>query len=80
MTTRQQTLTVILGPLLLCRSQYPLWLELALSFNELPTVRWPHSPQLPPLSFRLLQELLQLDVVSAIGAALTRWPEAGGRA
>jgi hypothetical protein len=31
-------------------------------------------------SFRLFQELLQLDVVSAIGAALTRWPEAGGRA
>jgi len=27
-------------------------------------------------SFRLFQELLQLDVVSAIGAALTRWPEA----
>jgi TOTE conflict system primase-like protein len=30
-------------------------------------------------SFRLFQELLQLGVVSAIGAALTRWPEAGGR-
>jgi hypothetical protein len=29
-------------------------------------------------SFRLFQELLRLDVVSAIGAALTRWPEAGG--
>jgi hypothetical protein len=29
-------------------------------------------------SFRLFQEVLQLDVVSAIGAALTRWPEAGG--
>ncbi len=29
-------------------------------------------------SFRLFQELLQLDVVSAIGAALTRWPEAWG--
>jgi hypothetical protein len=28
-------------------------------------------------SFRLFQELLHLDVVSAIGAALTRWPEAG---
>jgi len=28
-------------------------------------------------TFRLFQELLQLDVVSAIGAALTRWPEAG---
>jgi hypothetical protein len=28
-------------------------------------------------SFRLFQELLQLDVVSAIGAALARWPEAG---
>jgi hypothetical protein len=28
-------------------------------------------------SFRLFQEVLQLDVVSAIGAALTRWPEAG---
>jgi hypothetical protein len=28
-------------------------------------------------SFRLFQELLQLDVISAIGAALTRWPEAG---
>jgi hypothetical protein len=28
-------------------------------------------------SFRLFQELLQLDVVSAIGAALTRWPQAG---
>jgi hypothetical protein len=27
-------------------------------------------------SFRLFQELLQLDVVSAIGAALARWPEA----
>jgi hypothetical protein len=27
--------------------------------------------------FRLFQELLQLDVVSAIGAALMRWPEAG---
>jgi hypothetical protein len=27
-------------------------------------------------SFRLFQEVLQLDVVSAIGAALTRWPEA----
>jgi hypothetical protein len=27
-------------------------------------------------SFRLFQELLQLDVVSAIGAAITRWPEA----
>jgi hypothetical protein len=27
--------------------------------------------------FRLFQELLQLDVISAIGAALTRWPEAG---
>jgi hypothetical protein len=26
-------------------------------------------------SFRLFQELLHLDVVSAIGAALTRWPE-----
>jgi hypothetical protein len=26
-------------------------------------------------SFRLFQELLQLDVISAIGAALTRWPE-----
>jgi hypothetical protein len=26
-------------------------------------------------SFRLFQELLQLDVVSAIGAALVRWPE-----
>jgi hypothetical protein len=31
-------------------------------------------------SFRLFQELLQLDVVSAIGAALARWPEAGGAA
>jgi hypothetical protein len=31
-------------------------------------------------SFRLFQELLQLDVVSAIGAALVRWPEAGGAA
>jgi TOTE conflict system, Archaeo-Eukaryotic Primase domain len=28
-------------------------------------------------SFRLFQELLQLDVVGAIGAALVRWPEAG---
>jgi hypothetical protein len=28
-------------------------------------------------SFRLFQELLQLDVISAIGAALVRWPEAG---
>jgi hypothetical protein len=28
-------------------------------------------------SFRLFQELLQLDAVSAIGAALLRWPEAG---
>jgi len=28
-------------------------------------------------SFRLFQDLLQLDVASAIGAALTRWPEAG---
>jgi hypothetical protein len=28
-------------------------------------------------SFRLFQELLQLDVVGAIGAALARWPEAG---
>jgi TOTE conflict system primase-like protein len=28
-------------------------------------------------SFRLFQELLQLDVVSGIGAALVRWPEAG---
>jgi hypothetical protein len=28
-------------------------------------------------SFRLFQELLQLDVVSAIGAALARWPDAG---
>ena len=27
--------------------------------------------------FRLFQGLLQLDVISAIGAALTRWPEAG---
>jgi hypothetical protein len=27
-------------------------------------------------TFRLFQELLQLDVVGAIGAALTRWPEA----
>jgi hypothetical protein len=27
-------------------------------------------------SFRLSQELLQLDVVGAIGAALARWPEA----
>jgi hypothetical protein len=27
-------------------------------------------------SFRLFQEVLRLDVVSAIGAALTRWPEA----
>jgi hypothetical protein len=27
-------------------------------------------------SFRLFQELLQLDVVSAIGAALVRWPDA----
>jgi hypothetical protein len=26
-------------------------------------------------SFRLFQELLQLDVVGAIGAALVRWPE-----
>jgi TOTE conflict system, Archaeo-Eukaryotic Primase domain len=31
-------------------------------------------------SFRLFQELLQLDVVSAIGAALTRWPEASSEA
>jgi hypothetical protein len=31
-------------------------------------------------SFRLFQELLQLDVISAIGAALARWPEAGGNA
>jgi hypothetical protein len=31
-------------------------------------------------SFRLFQELLQLDVVSAIGAVLARWPEAGGAA
>jgi hypothetical protein len=29
-------------------------------------------------SFRLFQEVLQLDVISAIGAALTRWPEAAG--
>jgi hypothetical protein len=28
-------------------------------------------------SFRLFQELLQLDVVSTIGAAIVRWPEAG---
>jgi hypothetical protein len=28
-------------------------------------------------SFRLFQQLLQLDVVSAIGAALVRWPNAG---
>jgi hypothetical protein len=28
-------------------------------------------------TFRLFQEVLQLDVISAIGAALTRWPEAG---
>jgi hypothetical protein len=28
-------------------------------------------------SFRLFQDLLQLDVVSAIGAALTRWPKSG---
>jgi hypothetical protein len=28
-------------------------------------------------NFRLFQEPLQLDVVSATGAALTRWPEAG---
>jgi hypothetical protein len=27
-------------------------------------------------SFRLFQELLQLDVTSAVGAALARWPEA----
>jgi hypothetical protein len=27
-------------------------------------------------SFRLFQDLLQLDVVGAIGAALVRWPEA----
>ena len=30
-------------------------------------------------SFRLFQELLQLDVVSAIGAALMRWPEMIGK-
>jgi hypothetical protein len=28
-------------------------------------------------SFRLFQELLQLDAAAAIRAALTRWPEAG---
>jgi hypothetical protein len=37
----------------------------------------PHSDGPMRHSFRLFQELLQLDVVSAIGAALTRWPEAG---
>jgi hypothetical protein len=35
----------------------------------------PHSEGPMRHSFRLFQELLQLDVVSAIGAALTRWPE-----
>jgi hypothetical protein len=38
----------------------------------------PHSDGPMRHSFRLFQELLQLDVVSAIGAALARWPEAGG--
>jgi hypothetical protein len=37
----------------------------------------PHSEGPMRHSFRLLQELLQLDVVSAIGAALTLWPDAG---
>jgi hypothetical protein len=37
----------------------------------------PHSDGPMRHSFRLFQELLQLDVVSAIGAALRRWPEAG---
>jgi hypothetical protein len=30
--------------------------------------------------FRLFHEVLRLDVVSAIAAALPRWPEAGGSA
>jgi hypothetical protein len=38
----------------------------------------PHNDGPMRHSFRLFQELLQLDVVSAIGAALTRWPGAGG--
>jgi TOTE conflict system primase-like protein len=38
----------------------------------------PHNDGPMRHSFRLFQELLQLDVVTAIGAALARWPEAGG--
>jgi hypothetical protein len=37
----------------------------------------PHSDGPMRHSFRLFRELLQLDVVSAIGAALTRWPGGG---
>jgi hypothetical protein len=35
----------------------------------------PHSDGPMRHSFRLFQEMLQLDVVGAIGAALVRWPE-----
>src|SRR5215831_13492318 len=37
----------------------------------------PHSDGPMRHGFRLFQELLRLDVISAIGAVLTRWSEAG---